>query len=587
MIPSKLKNLGAIFLTSAVLAGGGAVMMQLAASEKDLTVPGSTKPKWQDPMANQNPAQSTPAVTSTNAQVALPTAEQLHRQLQLTRRQLDSCQIVVANRGDQTQLNPGEDIHPDVWFIDSWLSGDNAQQHWKVRAATGQTPWWTGFRPLEKPLTSATVNQLEGGAYCVRDSGDIQCADLRPTNGFDGTLYPILYSASQKAGRPPLTPFVPLAVHDRKWNPYSGLANAVDDIARLPLSQWKVLRFDQIGDKKVVLVELAKAGKGKSIACKRHSGALTIMPTWLAWFSLEPTYFPLKIDSSAWYEWQGKRYDVEQTKDTSTTRRFTAGELTDFGNGLWFPRSGSERTYFYPQGKVPPIEDSVDALVDGILKDGKAVWQDSLVMTTHRQWQVLKLEAIDPKTSLWIDPPKGACVLTMESGARRIEGLAEEESRKLLGISPDQKYVKVGDPAPDFELTTVEGKAIRLKDLRGKFVLLDFWATWCAPCIASLPRLQAVHEQFKDDERFVMIGLSLDDDKDILRKFLQDKKLSWPQVRLGEKSDLCLQYGVIGVPSYLLIGPDGMILKGNMDFRGVSNEELLGIMGEYDKRKQK
>ena len=202
----------------------------------------------------------------------------------------------------------------------------------------------------------------------------------------------------------------------------------------------------------------------------------------------------------------------------------------------------------------------------------------------------MKLQAIDPKTSLWIDPPKGACVLTLETGARRIEGLTEEEfDARLLNIPPNQKYVKAGDPAPDFDVTTLEGKTLRLKDLRGKFVLLDFWATWCPPCVASIPELQAVYEQFKDDKRFVMIGLSLDDDKDVLGKFLKDNKLSWPQVQLGQRrnSDLCLQYGVTGAPSYVLIGPDGMILKGKMDFHGVSNEELLGIIGEYDKRKQK
>ena len=223
MIPSKLKIIGAIFLTTTVLAGWGAMMMQLVASEQNSTLPGSTEPERQGPTSNQNPAQPTLPVTSTNAQLALPTAEQLHRQLQLTRRQLDSCQIVVANRGDQNRLNPDEYIHPDVWFSDTWLSGDNAQQHLTVRkAGTGQTPWWTGFRPLDKPFTTTTVNQLEGRVYCVRDSGKVQCADLTPAIGFDRSRYPILYSARQKAQRPPLIPFVPLAVRNRKWNPYSG-----------------------------------------------------------------------------------------------------------------------------------------------------------------------------------------------------------------------------------------------------------------------------------------------------------------------------------------------------------------------------
>jgi peroxiredoxin len=516
----------------------------------------------------------------------LPTVEQLYQHLQRTRRQLENCRVVVANRGDQNQLNTDENIHPNVWFTDTWLSGDNAQQHWMVRPANGQTPWWTGFKLVDKPFTTATVSQLEGGLFCVRDSGNVQCADLGPAYRSDRLLYPILYSASQTARQPPLTPFVPLAMHNRKWNPYSGGASAVDSIAQLPLSRWKVLRFDQLGDTKVVLVEVTKEPKGRAVLAKRHSGTLTIMPIWLAWFSLEPTYFPLKVESAAWYEWQGKRYDFERT-EYSVIQRFTAGDLTDYGSGFWFPRSGSEKT-FYPKDKAPPFD--VDSLVDNLLKNGKAIRRDKLVLSTHREWQVLKLQAIDPKTSLWIDPPKGACVLTLETGARRIEGLTEEESRKLLNIPPNQKYVKAGDPAPDFDVTTLEGKTLRLKDLRGKFVLLDFWATWCPPCVASIPQLQAVYEQFKDDKRFVMLGLSLDDDKDILGKFLKDNKLSWPQVRLGgsRNSDLCLQYGVSGAPSYLLIGPDGKILKINLDMHYLTHKEgLLELIASYDKLKDK
>ncbi len=122
--------------------------------------------------------------------------------------------------------------------------------------------------------------------------------------------------------------------------------------------------------------------------------------------------------------------------------------------------------------------------------------------------------------------------------------------------------LKVGDAAPPFTAKTLDGKPIALEDYRGKYLLLDFWATWCGPCIAEFPHLEAINKEFGKDKRFAMIGLSLDDEIDAPKKLLTAKNLSWPQVFLGNASEsqVAKDYNAQSIPLILLIGPDGKIV---------------------------
>jgi peroxiredoxin len=131
----------------------------------------------------------------------------------------------------------------------------------------------------------------------------------------------------------------------------------------------------------------------------------------------------------------------------------------------------------------------------------------------------------------------------------------------------------VGDRAPDFALKALDGRELKLDDFRGKYVLLDFWATWCAPCLAEMPNLQAIRDRHADDPRFILIGVSLDDQAASAARMVKALNLSWRQGLAGPDSPVVAAYGATAIPATFLIGPDGTILA--RDLRGEKTKDAV------------
>lgn len=155
----------------------------------------------------------------------------------------------------------------------------------------------------------------------------------------------------------------------------------------------------------------------------------------------------------------------------------------------------------------------------------------------------------------------GPVTQTVNTGAAELAEIILSEAADVGG--QPRAGPSVGDPVPAVTLTTLEGKTINLADLKGKTVVLNFWATWCPPCIEELEHLIKVHEKFGKRKDFLIIGLSRDFEEAALRNFLKrNKKVAWPQV-FGEKGGVDAaseKLGITWIPRVLIIGPDGRVL---------------------------
>jgi peroxiredoxin len=132
---------------------------------------------------------------------------------------------------------------------------------------------------------------------------------------------------------------------------------------------------------------------------------------------------------------------------------------------------------------------------------------------------------------------------------------------------------KVGKPAPAFAADDINGRTVRLAASRGRYVLIDFWATWCAPCTTELPRLLAAYRTYHADG-FEIIGISLDENKTAVADFAKARNIPWPQLHnAGSSADLVEAFGVISIPATYLVDPEGTIVR--LDLRGKSLDEVL------------
>ena len=135
----------------------------------------------------------------------------------------------------------------------------------------------------------------------------------------------------------------------------------------------------------------------------------------------------------------------------------------------------------------------------------------------------------------------------------------------ILGWSTTSPGMKF----PGIEMNTIKGRKIDTDSLRGKYVLIDFWGSWCQPCLSEIPELKSLSNKYKDD--LIILGIACNDNITKLQSAISENKIDWPQILEGKEKSTKYStiFGIRSFPTKILINRDGIIVD---TFIGVSDK---------------
>ena len=141
------------------------------------------------------------------------------------------------------------------------------------------------------------------------------------------------------------------------------------------------------------------------------------------------------------------------------------------------------------------------------------------------------------------------------------------------------KVAKVGEPAPDFTLTDLQGKTWTLSELKGQVVFINFWATWCAPCREEMPSMEKLYTTLPGD-KFIMLALINRDAPSMGKSFAKKLGLTMPILN-DQGNEVGLKYGLTGLPETFIVGKQGMVREKFIGPAQWDSQEAVQMMMKY------
>jgi len=172
-----------------------------------------------------------------------------------------------------------------------------------------------------------------------------------------------------------------------------------------------------------------------------------------------------------------------------------------------------------------------------------------------------------------LDPEKGRRLAEEVRDTKGLSDFVKQEATELL-----KKLDAVGKPFA-LKFTAVDGREVDLAKLKGKVVLVDFWATWCVPCVAELPALKATYAKLAP-QGFEIVGISFDQKQETLTNFLVKEKMAWPQFFDGKgwRNQFGREFGIGSIPTMWLVDKRGVLR--DLNARGALQEKVQKLMAE-------
>lgn len=242
-----------------------------------------------------------------------------------------------------------------------------------------------------------------------------------------------------------------------------------------------------------------------------------------------------------------------------------------------YPGGDSENDIFreYTSAMHPVLNKSVNLMmanmVDTTLSEEAKQANERQMEEYEREMQAIRIAFLDKHVSsvggLWL---LDDMLIRTQIGMEEAERYLERVDKKYAGLTyykniaarvEGAKASAVGQVAPVIQTSrTYDGKPFNLEEWRGKYVLIDFWGTWCGACIAGMPEMKAFAAKHAD--KLMLLGIAQESDEGRWRDYLGKSEWDWKQIISGEgEEDYVLRFNVQGFPTKILVGPDGRILK--------------------------